>query len=135
MKNTGLNTLPRVRGHILNLSVNLVFVAIFYVFLGAAVSYVLWRIFPNYNEEWKRKSAWSKLFDVSAEISTIVIISFWLTYFVNSMIPILPVSSALEWYVESFGGQVVFLYAVFVFMENLDDKLIHVFEEFFGRKQ
>lgn len=135
MKNTGLNTLPRVRGHILNLSINLVFVAIFYVFLGAAVSYVLWRIFPNYNEEWKRKSAWSKLFDVSAEISTIVIISFWLTYFINSLIPILPVSSPLEWYIESFGGQVVFLYAVFVFMETLDDKLIHVFEEFFGRKQ
>jgi hypothetical protein len=134
MKNTGLNTLPRVRGHMTNLTLNLVFVAIFYVFLGAAVSFTLWNIFPRFDEAWKQSSWTYKLADVSAEISIIVIVAFWLTYFVNSMIPVLHVSPMLEWYIESFGAQVVFLYAIFIFMENLDDKLIEVFEEIFGRK-
>jgi hypothetical protein len=114
MKNQGLNHIPSVRGHILNLSLNLVFVAIFYVFLGAAVSYGLSRIFPSYDETWKTSS-----------------LAYQSTDFVNTWIPIFRVSSALEHYVESFGGQMVFIYAVFIFMETLDDKLIHVFKQVF----
>lgn len=131
MKNTGLNRIPSVKGYILNLSLNLVFVAIFYVFFGAAVSYGLSKVFPAYNEEWKTSSFAYQAFDVGAEISIITIAAFWLTYIVNSWIPVLPMSSALEYYVESFGGQMVFLYAVFIFMETLDDKLIWLFREIF----
>lgn len=131
MKNTGLNRIPSVKGYILNLTLNLVFVAIFYVFFGAAVSYGLSKVFPAYDEEWKKGSLLYQGADVAAEISIIVIVAFWLTYFVNSSIPILPISSALEYYIESFGGQVVFLYAVFIFMETLDDKLIWLFKEIF----
>jgi hypothetical protein len=115
----------------LNLSINLIFVAIFYVFFGAAVSYGLSKVFPAYDEEWKKSSVVYQVLDVATEISIIVIVAFWLTYFVNTTIPVLPVTSALEHYVESFGGQVVFLYAVFIFMDTLDDKLIWLFREIF----
>lgn len=131
MKNTGLNRIPNVKGHVLNLTLNLVFVAIFYVFFGAAVSYVLSKAFPAYDEEWKKSSLMYQTLDVATEISIITIAAFWLTYFANTTIPILPVSSALEYYVESFGGQMVFLYAVFIFMETLDDKLMWLFREIF----
>lgn len=132
MKNSGLNRIPSVKGHILNLSLNLVFVAVFYVFFGAAVSYALAKVVPPYDEEWKKQSILYQTADVAVEISLIVVVAFWLTYIANSWIPIFPVSSALEHYVESFGGQVVFLYAIFIFMETLDDKLIRVFQEIFG---
>lgn len=131
MKNVGLNKIPSVKGHILNLTLNLMFVAIFYVFFGAAVSYGLSKIFPAYDEEWKKSSLVYQAVDVAAEMSIITIAAFWLTYIANSYIPVLPVSSALEHYVESFGGQAVFLYAVFIFMETLDDKLIWLFKEIF----
>lgn len=131
MKNVGLNKIPSVKGHILNLSLNLVFVAVLYVFFGAAVSYGLSKVFPAYDEEWKKSAFVFQVLDVATEMSVIVILAFWLTYIMNSWIPILPVSSALEHYVESFGAQVVFLYAVFIFMETLDDKLIWVFREIF----
>ena len=131
MKNVGLNKIPSVKGHILNLSLNLVFVAIFYVFFGAAVSYGLSKVFPAYDEEWKKTAFSYQLVDVSVEISIIVVIAFWLTYIANTWIPILPISSSLEHYIESFGGQAVFLYAVFIFMDTLDDKLIWVFREIF----
>lgn len=131
MKNAGLNRIPPVKGYVFNLTINLVFVAIFYVFFGAAVSYGLSKTFPAYDEEWKKAGLVYQVSDVAVEISMIVIVAFWLTYFANSTIPILPVPPALEYYVESFGGQVVFLYAVFVFMETLDDKLIRVFKEIF----
>ena len=132
MKNTGLNSIPSVKGQIFNLTINLVFIAIFYVFLGGLLSWCMWRVFPEFNEEWEKKSNLYQLLDVSAEISIIVIIAFWTTYLVHSFIPVLPVSQSLEGYLESFGGQMVFVYAVFVFLDTLDDKLKHVFHDFFG---
>ena len=132
MKNAGLNTVPSVKGHILNLTLNLVFIAIFYLFLGGLLSWSMWRIFPEFNEQWEKQSNLYQLADVSMEISIVVIVAFWTTYFVHSFIPILPVTSALEGYLESFGGQMVFIYAVFVFLDTLDDKLKHVFNDFFG---
>jgi len=132
MKNVGLNTIPSVKGHILNLTLNLVLIGIFYLFLGGLLSWTMWRIFPEFNEKWEKQSNLYQLADVSMEISIIVVIAFWTTYFVHSFIPILPVTSALEGYLESFGGQMVFIYAVFVFLDTLDDKLKHVFHDFFG---
>ena len=132
MKNVGLNTVPTVKGHILNLTLNLICIAIFYLFLGGLLSWSMWRIFPEFNEQWEKQSNLYQLADVSMEISIVVIVAFWTTYFVHSFIPILPVTSALEGYLESFGGQMVFIYAVFVFLDTLDDKLKHVFNDFFG---
>lgn len=132
MKNTGLNSIPSVKGQIVNLTINLVCIAIFYVFLGGLLSWCMWRVFPEFGEEWEKQSNLYQLLDVSAEISIIVIIAFWTTYLVHSFIPVLPVSQALEGYLESFGGQMVFVYAVFVFLDTLDDKLKHVFHDFFG---
>ena len=132
MKNVGLNTIPSVKGHILNLTLNLVLIGIFYVFLGGLLSWSMWRIFPEFNEQWEKQSNLYQLADVSMEISIIVVVAFWTTYFVHSFIPVLPVTSALEGYLESFGGQMVFVYAVFVFLDTLDDKLKHVFHDFFG---
>ena len=134
MKNVGLNTVPSVKGHILNLTLNLVLIAIFYLFLGGLLSWSMWRIFPEFNEQWEKQSNMYQLADVSMEISIVVIVAFWTTYFVHSFIPVLPVTSALEGYLESFGGQMVFIYAVFVFLDTLDDKLKHVFNDFFGTK-
>jgi hypothetical protein len=133
MKNQGLNHIPSVRGYVTNLSINLILIGIFYVFLGGTVSYALSKLFPEYDETWKSQPLLYKVADVSIEVSAIVLVAFWLTYFVNSQIPVFRVSSALEHYLESFGGQMIFIYAVFIFMETLDDKLIVVFREIFGR--
>lgn len=132
MKNVGLNRIPPVKGYIFNLTINLVYIAIFYMFLGGIVSYLLSKIFPKFNEEWERLPNIYQLADVSVEVSIIVMVAFWLTYIVNLYIPVLPVSTGLERYIESFGGQMVFVYAVFLFMDTLDDKLKHVFNDFFG---
>ena len=133
MKNIGLNHIPSVKGHMVNLTLNLVFVAIFYTFLGAAVSWALSHAVPEFDEDWKKSSIWYQSLDVAVEVSIIVIICFWLTYFVHVWIPILPISSELERYVESFGGQMFFVYAVFVFMDILDDKLLVVFKKIFAK--
>lgn len=123
-----------MKGQVFNLTVNLVCIGIFYMFFGALISYILSSLFQPFDENWKKQSKWIQLLDVSTEISALIVVAFWLTYIVHSYIPILHVSSGVEGYIESFGGQMVFIYAIFLFMDQLDDKLKHVFEDFFGRK-
>ena len=134
MKNVGLNVVPSVKGYIFNLTVNLIYMSIFYVFLGGLLSWSMWRVFPDFDENWEKQSNIYQLADVCAEVSVIIIVCFWVTYYVNSLIPVLPVTSPLEVYLESFGGQTMFIYAVFVFLGTLDDKLKHVFHDFFGTR-
>jgi hypothetical protein len=134
MKSIGLHVIPSVKGHILNLTINLIFMSIFYVFLGGLLSWSMWRVFPDFDENWEKQSNLYQLADVCAEVSVIIFVCFWVTYYVNSLIPVLPVTSPLEVYLESFGGQTMFIYAVFVFLGTLDDKLKHVFHDFFGTR-
>ena len=134
MKSLGLQVIPSVKGHIFNLTINLIFMSIFYVFLGGLLSWSMWRMFPDFDENWEKQSNLYQLADVCAEVSVIIIVCFWVTYYVNSLIPVLPVTSPLEVYLESFGGQTMFIYAVFVFLGTLDDKLKHVFHDFFGTR-
>ena len=135
MKNVGLNTIPPVKGHIFNLTINLVCISLFYVFLGGLLSWSMWRMFPKFDADWEKQSNLYQLTDVAVEISLIVIVLFWITYMVNSFVPVIHMSQGLESYVESFGGQTMFIYAVFVFLEGLDDKLRHVYHDFLGNKQ
>ena len=134
MKSLGLHVIPSVKGHIFNLTINLIFMSIFYVFLGGLLSWSMWRVFPDFDENWEKQSNFYQLADVCAEVSVIIIVCFWVTYYVNSLIPVLPVTSPLETYLESFGGQTMFIYAVFLFLNTLDDKLKHVFHDFFGTR-
>jgi len=134
MKSLGLQVIPSVKGHIFNLTINLIFMSIFYVFLGGLLSWSMWRVFPDFDENWEKQSNIYQLADVCAEVSVIIIVCFWVTYYVNSLIPVLPVTSPLEVYLESFGGQTMFIYAVFVFLNTLDNKLKHVFHDFFGTR-
>jgi len=131
MKNRGINAIPSVENNILAITANLAIIAVIYLFLGATVSYVLKRVFPEYDSEWEALPKWKQILDVSVEVAIIVVSAFWISYFARFIIPIIPVPAALEHLLESAGGQVSFLYALFVFLEVLDDKLIRVYKDIF----
>lgn len=132
MKNTGINALPSVRNNVLAISANLAIIAVLYLFLGATVSYIFKRVFPDHDASWEALPKWIQLLDISVEMSIIVVSAFWITYFARYLIPIIPIRPSLENLIEASGGQIAFLYAVFVFLEVLDDKLIWVYKDIFG---
>lgn len=132
MKNTGINAIPSVRGNVVAVTLNLALISIVYLFLGASVSYALKQIFPPQNEEWNKWSKPAQFLDVAAEMAIIVVTAFWIGYFARYIIPIVPVPAKLEQLLETSGAQVSFLYAIFVFLEVLDDKLLVVYKDIFG---
>jgi hypothetical protein len=128
MKNTGVNSLPKVDGHVVNLTINLVVLGLLYAVLGFYVSYGIGMLFPDFTDEWKKEPKWIQFGDVIAEVSLLVIAAFWVTYMVRFVIPVVPLKPALEHYVEQYAGNFMFLYAIFIFFDDLGKKFIYVFE-------
>jgi hypothetical protein len=126
MKNTGLNALPQVKGHMISLTLNLAVIALLYAAAGLVVSRVLRVLFLDYSDEWEKNPRWFQVMDVSMEMVLLVIASFWITYMIRYVIPIFPLNPALETYVEQYSGIIMFYYAVFLFFGDLDDKLIYL---------
>lgn len=127
MKNTGVSALPKVEGHGISLTINLIVLGVFYVVLGFYVSYGIGLFFPDYTEEWKKEPLWLRVADVTAEVSILVVASFWVTYFARFVIPVIPLKASLENYLEQYAGNTMFVYAIFIFFNDLSDKLIYLF--------
>ena len=127
MKNAGVNSLPKVDGHIISLTINLVVLGLMYTALGFFVSYAIGLLFPDFSDEWKKEPAWTRWADVISEVSLLVIAAFWVTYAVRFVIPIVPLKPALEHYVEQYAGNFMFLYAIFIFFDDLSDKMLFLF--------
>jgi hypothetical protein len=132
MRNQGQNRLPPVSNHIVNLTLNLCIIAVIYVILAAVTSTLLRTVFSRYNDEWKKLSLTYQVSDVSLELSFLVVASFWITYFVHFLVPVLPVDPKLEHFIELYGGRMVFVYAVFLFTRDLNQKLLFVYDRITG---
>ena len=127
MKNGGINALPKVEGYVVSLTINLVILGLLNAALGFFVSYGIGLLFPDFTDEWKKEPAWVQWSDVIAEISLLVIAAFWVTYLVRFIIPVVPLRPSLEHYIEEYGSNFMFLYAIFIFFNDLSDKLLFLF--------
>ena len=127
MKNGGINALPKVEGYVVSLTINLVILGLLNAALGFFVSYGIGLIFPDFTDEWKKEPAWVQWSDVITEVSLLVIAAFWVTYLVRFIIPVVPLRPSLEHYIEEYGSNFMFLYAIFIFFDDLSDKMLFLF--------
>lgn len=111
----------------MNLTLNLIIIAILYIVLAALTATVIRAGFSRFNEDWKKLPLVYRISDVTAELSVLVVSSFWVTYFVHFLVPVLPVDQKLEHFIEMYGGRMVFVYAVFLFVHDLDVKLHSIY--------
>jgi hypothetical protein len=98
--------------------------------MGALVSYVFYYIFDEYDEKWKKSSGWYKIYDVAVEISLMALIAFWAVFTINTSAPIFPVRHAMAEYVDTYTSGMFFMYAIFLFMGSLGDKLKDLYETY-----
>jgi len=127
MKNGGINALPKVEGYIASLTINLVVLGLLNAALGCFVSYGIGLLFPDFTDESHQVQAWIQWSDVIAEISLLVIAAFWVMYLVRFIIPVVPLKPSLEHYIEEYGSNFMFLYAIFIFFDDLADKMLFLF--------
>ena len=116
----------------LYVSLNAALLAIFYTLLGVLVSYVLYYLFDEYNEEWQKSPTWYKILDVSVEISLLSIISFWSAQLIEIYPPVFPVRKSLDVLVDGYISGIFYIFAIFIFMDSLTEKLKHLYEDTVG---
>ena len=110
-------------------TLNIVLLGIITTLLGAFVSFVFYYIFDEYNEEWEKKTVLYQLTDVSIQVALLAVISFWSSQYIEYLPPIFPVSKYLDEKVDQYITGIFFIFAVFVFMDELSDKLRFIFNE------
>ena len=117
----------------LRVTANSAFLAIFYTLLGVLVSFVLYHVFDEWNDDWKKKSVTYQLTDVSLEIAFLSFIAFWSAHIIEIAPPVIPVRKELDLLVDGYISGIFYVFAVFVFMDDLTEKLKHLYNTFLGK--
>ena len=118
---------------IIGVSLNTSILAVFYTALGGIISYLLGIFADMPLDEWKKKPMWYQVGSVSLELSFIGTLAFWITYLIREAAPVFPVSKALDELVDTYISGVFFAYAMFLFVEYLDDKIRYIYSEVFDK--
>jgi hypothetical protein len=108
---------------ILGGTLNIAILACFYTVFGALISYILFHIFDDFNEEWEKNSLGYQVMDISTEISLVGIVAFWSSYIIKEYPPLFPVHIKLDQEVDTYISGLFFAYAMFLFLEDLSNKI------------
>jgi hypothetical protein len=110
-----------------NLSLNIALLSVLYAFLGGVVSFVFHYLFDEFGEDWKSKSTMFQLFDIAVEVALLALIAFWTVFTINTSAPIFPVRREMAAFVDTYTSGMFFMYAIFVFMDDLGEKLKYMY--------
>jgi len=128
------------RNDSLRVTGNIAIFALVYTLAGAILSYILWYAFDPYNPDseektdkvWETKGLLFQLYDICVELIIIAISAFWLTYYLDTAAPIIPIRKGLEDFIDSYTSGMFFMFAVFVFLDDLSYKMKYVFNYVLG---
>jgi hypothetical protein len=111
-------------------TINASILAIFYTLFGALISYLFYHIFDEFDEEWKKRSVYYKLLDVSVEIIIIAVIAFWSAQYIELLPPFMRVRKELDTLVDGYISGIFFIFAIFLFIDELTEKLKFLHHEY-----
>ena len=104
-------------------TLNIAILACFYTVFGALISYLLFHLFDDCDEEWKRTSFVYKLIDVGAELSLVGIIAYWTMTIIRENPPIFRISRNLDRDIDTYISGIFFAFAMFLFLDDLSAKI------------
>ena len=116
----------------LYVTINASLLALMYTIFGALISYIFYHIFDEFDDNWKKRSELYKITEVTVEVVIIAIIAFWSAFFIEKLQPFVPVRKQLDTLVDGFISGIFFIFAIFLFIDQLTDKLKYLYHEYLG---
>lgn len=116
---------------IAKISINLAVLGVAYIALGLFISYIFYYLFDEFDDEWKKKSVWFKVIDVCVEVALVVLCAYWVSQAIESLPPIVPIPLPIAREIESYTADFFFVLALFLFLDELTNKLKYLQEFFF----
>jgi hypothetical protein len=114
------------------MSLNASVLAILYTIFGALISYFFYHIFDDFDEKWKKRSELYKFTDVFVEIVAIALAAFWSSQIIQELPPLFHVKKVLDIMVDSYISGIFFIFAMFLFLDELTEKLKFLHDEYLG---
>lgn len=106
--------------------------AIFYTIFGGILSYVLYYIFDEHDDVWEDQPTWWQVSTVGLEIISIAVIGLWSALLIRDAPPIFHVSKEWDIFVDTYVSGVFFAFAMFLFLDNMQSKLMFLYRKFLG---
>jgi len=116
----------------LYVTINASLLAVMYTLFGALISYIFYHIFDEFDENWKKRSELYKITEVTVEVVIIAIIGLWTAFYIEKLQPFVPVRKQLDTLVDGFISGIFFIFAIFLFIDQLTDKLKYLYHEYLG---
>lgn len=113
-------------------TINASLLALMYTLFGALISYIFYHIFDEFDENWKKRSEVYKITEVTVEVVIIAIIAFWSAFYIEKLQPFVPVRKELDTLVDGFISGIFFIFAIFLFIDQLTDKLKYLYHDYLG---
>ena len=110
---------------------NVCVLAIFYTLLGSLVSYIMYHIFDTHDAKWEKRPLWFQVSDVAIETSILALVSFWSAQIIEIAPPVFPVRKDLDVLADSYISGIFFIFAIFLFLDELTTKYKYLFEKIF----
>jgi hypothetical protein len=123
----------RKSSYIENLAItgNAAILAIIHTAYGAFISYVLYYLFDEFDDAWKARSTLYQVTDVSVEIMLIAIFGYWASEITLLIPAFFPTSKKNELSVDIWVSGIFFVIALFLFLDELTEKLKFIQNKFF----
>lgn len=114
------------------ITLNAAILAVFYTLLGVLLSYAMYHMFDSFDDKWKEERSLAfQLTDVSLEISILSIVAFWSAHIIEIAPPFFYVRKELDTLVDGYISGIFYIFAIFIFMDELTDKLKYLFRKLF----
>ena len=110
---------------------NAAILAVLHTAYGAFISYVLYYLFDEFDDAWKARSSLYQIIDVSVEIMLIAICGYWASEVTELIPPFFPTSKHNELAVDNWISGIFFVIALFLFLDELTEKLKYIQNKFF----
>jgi len=123
----------RKSSYIENLAItgNAAILAVIHTAYGAFISYVLYYLFDEFDDAWKARSTLYQVTDVSVEIMLIAIFGYWASEITLLIPAFFPTSKKNELSVDIWISGIFFVIALFLFLDELTEKLKFIQNKFF----
>jgi len=117
---------------IIHMSLNASVLAILYTIFGALISYFFYHIFDDFDKKWQKRSELYKFADVIIEIIAIALAAFWSSNIIQQLPPLFKVKKVLDIMVDTYISGIFFIFAMFLFLDELTEKLKFLHDEYLG---
>jgi hypothetical protein len=111
---------------------NVAILSVFYTMFGGILSYFLHYLFDEFDDKWKERSLAFQLADIFLELSIIGVIAYWLIDYIHKAPPIFHVSKKLDLEIDSYTSGIFFVFAMFIFLNDLTSKIQHIYHQVVG---